>query len=149
MRTTSRAIVIKDDQLLVMERNKFGHKYIALIGGGVDPGETLEQCLVRELREEATIEIKNPRLVIIENAGNVYGTQYIYLCDWISAEPKLSPDSEEAIISKAGQNLYSPKWLPLSDLESSVFMPNELKLLLIEMVTSGFPDVPVKLTINS
>jgi ADP-ribose pyrophosphatase YjhB (NUDIX family) len=149
MRTTSRAIVLKDDQLLVMDRNKFGQKYIALIGGGLEPGESLEQCLVRELREEAMIEIANPKLVIVEDAGNVFGMQYIYLCQWVSGEPTLSASSQEALISAAGQNMYIPKWMPIQELSSSNFQPTELKQLLLEMIENGFPDTPAELTINS
>ena len=79
MRYASRAVVIKDNQLLLMHRNKFGMEYYALVGGGVDPGETPEQALYREVTEEASITIANERLVILEDAGKMYGIQYIYL----------------------------------------------------------------------
>jgi 8-oxo-dGTP diphosphatase len=149
MRTTARAIVIENDNILVMERNKFGHKYIALIGGGLEPGEELVDCLRRELAEEASIEISNPRLIIIEDAGQVFGIQYIYLCDYKTGEPKLAPDSDEALISAAGQNLYQPKWLPVSQLADSNLQPIELKELVIDMLQNGFPDKPIELTIYS
>ena len=44
MRTAVRAIVIKDQSLLVMHRNKFGQEFYALVGGGVDYGESAEQA---------------------------------------------------------------------------------------------------------
>ena len=40
-----RAIVVKENKLLVMHRNKFGHEYDTLVGGGIDVGETPEQAL--------------------------------------------------------------------------------------------------------
>jgi 8-oxo-dGTP diphosphatase len=144
MRTAARAIIIKDDQLLVMDRNKFGTKYCALVGGGVDMGETIEQALVREIREETSLEISNPRLVIIEDAGDIFGTQYIYLCDYLSGEVKLDPLSTEAQINEAGQNIYNPIWLPLKDLEAANLLPLQLKEAVIGFIKNGFP---IKLTI--
>src|SRR4051812_20844149 len=84
MRSAVRAIIIKDDQLLVMHRNKFGTEYETLIGGGVDMNETFEQALYREIREETGVQITNPRLVFTERAGEPYGTQYVFTCDYVS-----------------------------------------------------------------
>ena len=83
MKQFARAIVLKDDSLLVMRREKAGRKYCSLVGGAVDPGETPEQALYRELAEETGIEVKNHRLVITQQGGG-FGTQYIYLCDYVS-----------------------------------------------------------------
>ena len=55
MRTAVRAIIIKDNNLLVMHRNKFGNEYLTLVGGGVELNETKEQALVREVIEETSI----------------------------------------------------------------------------------------------
>ena len=149
MRQTVRAIVINQDKLLVMHRNKFGHEYYALIGGAIDAGETAEHALHRELAEESGIAVTNPRLVIIENAGEIYGTQYIYLCDYVSGEPALAADSEETKINTLGRNLYQPLWLSLSELADAKLLPVELKALLLAYLKTGFPDQPVTLTVPS
>lgn len=148
MRTTARAIVIKDDSLLVMHRNKFGHEYYALVGGAVDVGETAEQALYREVQEEAGIVIANHRLVIVEDAGDMYGMQYIYLCDFVSGEPALAPNSIEAKITADGQNLYRPMWLPLTNLPNVTFLPKELQQQLLECLKEGWPEQPLKLVIQ-
>lgn len=148
MRQAVRAIVVKDNQLLVMHRNKFGHQYYALVGGAIDIGENQLQTLQRELQEEAGITVSNPRLVIAEDAGNMYGMQYIYLCDYAGGEPTLSPDSTEAKISAAGTNLYTPMWLPLSDLPAANLLPAELKEAVIAGLKNGFPDQPLQITVR-
>jgi ADP-ribose pyrophosphatase YjhB (NUDIX family) len=148
MRTSVRAVVIKESKLLVMDRNRYGHKYIALIGGGVEKGESPKEALKREVREESTLEVANPRLIITLDAGAVYGLQYIYLCDYVSGEPKLSDNSIEQKMDKSGQNLYTPKWLDITDLEASNLLPAELKKQLIDFTRNGFPDKPLKLTIT-
>ena len=148
MRKAVRAIIIKDNALLVMHRNKFGRQYCALIGGGIDFGETPEQALYREVQEESSIAIKNHRLVIVEDAGAMYGLQYIYLCEYVSGEPVLSPESEEAKIHALGQNLYQPMWLPLTDLPQANLLPPELKQVLLERLPSNFPIEPIQLKVS-
>lgn len=149
MRQAVRAIVIKDQQLLVMHRNKFGQQFYALVGGGVDYGESPEQALYREVAEETGLQIANPRLVIIEDAGNVFGMQYIYSCDYVAGEPSLAPDSAEAMIHAAGKNLYTPMWLPLVDLPAVSLLPKELQAVLVQHCTTGWPNQPIELLINS
>jgi 8-oxo-dGTP diphosphatase len=149
MRKSVRAVVIKDDKLLLMKRNKFGDVFYSLVGGGIDYGETAEQSLHRELLEEASIAVQNPRLIIIEDAGPIFGEQYIFLCDYVHGDVALSPDSEEAKIHALGQNLYQPVWMPLSELPDIRLLPVELKQLVIEYLNSGFPNEPVSLIVRS
>jgi 8-oxo-dGTP diphosphatase len=139
MRKAVRAIIVRNDELLVMRRNKFGKIYVTLPGGGVDSGETPDQALWRELEEETGVIIAEPRLVYLEDAGEMYGVQHIYLCRYISGEPELSENSEEALISKIGQNLYQPDWLKIADLPETEFLSPRLKERLIADLVQGFP----------
>ena len=49
--------ITRGDQILLARRPAM--KYFSVIAGFVEPGETLEACLRREIREEVGIEIKN------------------------------------------------------------------------------------------
>ena len=144
MRKAVRAIILKDDKLLVMHRNKFGKEYETLPGGNIELGETPEQALLRELVEETSVEVSPKQLVFIEHAGDPYGTQYIYLCEYISGEPQLAPDSEEAHINKLGQNLYEPKWVSVTDLPDLPFLSEKLKDLLLQAVKTEFPTEAIE-----
>lgn len=146
MRSAARAIIIKDDALLVTHRNKFGMEYDILVGGGVDFGETLEQALYRELAEETGVQVANPRLVFVEHAGDPYGTQYIFLCDYVGGEPALSPHSMEYAINADGQNLYQPMWRPLKDLPQTTFRSEALKQAVLKGVKHGWPKEPLDIT---
>lgn len=146
MRTAVRAIIIKDDALLVMHRNKFGTEYDTLPGGNIEIGELPEQALTRELQEETMIEFTNPRLIVVEHAGAPYGDQFIYLCDYQSGEPKLHPDSEENEINKLGHNLYEPRWIKLADLPHLPFVSDNLKQFILQSIASTWPDAPVEIT---
>ena len=122
MKQAVRAIVVRGDKLLVMHRNKFGEQYYTLVGGGVDSGEQPEQSLHRELAEEAGLRIANPRLLFVEEAGDFYGTQYIYLCDDTGGDIAMHPQSDEA------------------HLPAAPFVSEPLKLRLIEGLRDGWPD---------
>ena len=51
--------VVKDDQILLAHGKNFPEGRYSVIAGYVDTGETLEQCVHREVKEETGIEIKN------------------------------------------------------------------------------------------
>jgi ADP-ribose pyrophosphatase YjhB (NUDIX family) len=67
-------------------------------GGFVEPGESLEQCIRRELREEAAIEIEVGRLV--GSFPDTYGpagdatVNAFFECRLVSGEP--APDDDVA-----------------------------------------------------
>jgi NAD+ diphosphatase len=50
--------VIKEDKILLARSPRFGKMY-SVIAGFVEPGETLEDCVQRELKEEVGIEVKH------------------------------------------------------------------------------------------
>lgn len=139
MRDAVRAIIFKDNNLLVMKRNKFGQEYYTLIGGGVDAGETIEQALVREIREETGVQTGQFRKVYVEDAGDMYGTQHVFWCEYLQGEPVLGPDTEEAKISALGQNTYQPMWLPLELLPEANFVSTSLKEAILDACEHGFP----------
>lgn len=142
MRKAVRAIVLKDNKLLVMHRNKFGKEYDTLPGGRIERGESHAEALLRELSEETGVRVDNPRLIYIEHAGNPYGDQFIFLCDYISGEPALRADSDEEAINKLGENLYVPGWLNIKELPSRPFVSPELKNRIVKALQSGWPVVP-------
>lgn len=145
MRKAVRAVVINDNKLLVMHRNKFGNKYNTLPGGNIEVGESPEQALYRELFEETQITVTEPRLVFVEHAGDPYGDQYVFLCKFVSGEPRLLEDSEEFRINKMGQNLYTPMWVDLGDLTNTGFLSEKLKTEILQCYANGWPESPVEI----
>lgn len=142
MRKAVRAIVVSSGQILVMHRNKFGKEYDTLPGGGVEAAESLSDALLREIYEETTIGIDNPRLVFIEHAGDMYGDQYIFVCDYLGGEPQLHSQSTEAKINSGGKNLYQPGWVSLADLPQKPFVSKQLKERILAALKDGWPTIP-------
>lgn len=51
--------VVKDEQLLLASNINFPTSFYSVLAGFVEPGETLEACVQREIKEEVGIEVKN------------------------------------------------------------------------------------------
>lgn len=146
MRRAVRAIIIKDNKLLVMNRNKFGNIYDTLPGGNIEVGETPEQALYREIEEETMVVFNNPRLVFIEHSDAIYGDQYVFLCEYVSGDPQLHPESEETAINKMGKNLYEPKWLPLEELPTAPFLSDALRKQILKCLADDWPKTVQEFT---
>jgi len=146
MRRAARSIICKDDLILVMHRSKFGQEYDILIGGGVEMGEDPAQAALREIAEETAVAVGPLKLVFIERAPEPYGTQYIFICDYISGDPKIDPTTPEAKINLMGHNLYQPVWRKISELKNVELHSPQLKEAMIEGFQKGFPDQPVDIT---
>jgi NAD+ diphosphatase len=50
--------VLKDNQILLAHSRRFPVKFYSVLAGFVEPGETLEECVKREVREEVGIAVK-------------------------------------------------------------------------------------------
>ena len=53
--------VTRGDRLLMGNSPRFPSKFYSVLAGFVEPGESLEECVKREVREEVAIEVKNIR----------------------------------------------------------------------------------------
>ncbi len=98
------AIIIRDEEVLLARRGREpGYGKWSIPGGGVKLGETLEEAVIREVREEVNLAIKVEDMVeILERIfrdpdGRV---QYHYvlvdfLCERLSGEARPSSDALE------------------------------------------------------
>ena len=53
--------VVKGNQILLASSARFKAKFYSVLAGFVEPGETLEECVQREVREEVGIAVRNIR----------------------------------------------------------------------------------------
>lgn len=142
MRQAARAIIIHNQNLLLMKRNKFGQQYYCLPGGGIEPGEKADQTVLREVYEEASIRVANPRLAFIEDTPAPFGTQYIFICEYESGEPKILEQSIEAKLNKMGKNTFEILWVPISKFAKLPFRSHVLQQTLLVAFRDGFPAQP-------
>ena len=81
-------------------------------GGKVEPGETPEAALVREIREELAVEISVGELLttVEYDYPNFHLTMHCYLCQLIGGELRLLEHQAARWLGRG--ELYSVEWLP-------------------------------------
>ena len=94
--------------------------YYSLPGGKLDPGESTEAAVRRELMEEMGIEIR-VRKQIGHYRGKVFD-HTVYAADIVSGVPRFDTNSEEARLYEGVNNTYEVAWVPVETLK-----PHDLK----------------------
>ena len=94
-------------------------------GGKLESGETPEECIVREIREELATEVKAERIlgVVDYDYPTFHLTMHCILCTIVSGDLKLLEHEAAQWINK--ENLYDAGWLPADKL----ILPEIEKLL--------------------
>jgi 8-oxo-dGTP diphosphatase len=121
--------IVKDGKILLGKRkNAHGEGSWSAPGGHLEWFESPEECALREVAEEAGIEITNLRSAAFTN--DVFkdeGKHYITLAvtaDWVSGEPQvLEPDRCERWQWFGWDELPEPRFLPLQNLLKLGFRP--------------------------
>jgi ADP-ribose pyrophosphatase YjhB (NUDIX family) len=119
--TRYQGAIIADDRILLIrhcERSS-GRSYWTIPGGGREPGETEEECVVREMREETNLEVRVESLLLDlpEPAGSrPYRRRRTYVCRVVSGEaaPGYEPEDEAA----ARYAIVEVAWFDLRSEES-------------------------------
>lgn len=136
--TRYQGFIIQDHQILLIQHSQrsTGLSYWVVPGGGRDGGESEEECVIREMKEETNLEVRIERLAFDEPApsGGVYKWRKSYICSPISGEasPGYEPEPEAA----ADYSISAVKWFDLrapsqweDELKEDPFTYPQLKML--------------------
>lgn len=150
IRQAARAVLVDDDERVLLVRFEFpaGTRW-ALPGGGIEPGETTEAALRRELAEEVGLvdaEIGPPvwiRTHIIPFIDGRFDGQQdlIHLVRTTGGEPR--PQLSWAQLE--AEHVYELRWWTLAEIAASDqhFVPGALAIHLAVLLRDGPPPAPV------
>ena len=81
-------------------------------GGKIEEGETPEECIVREIREELAVEVKAEKIIgVVEYDYPAFHlTMHCILCSVVSGDLKLLEHEDAKWVTL--ETLYSLNWLP-------------------------------------
>ena len=83
IRVSARALVVNENREILMVREKESYWYTP--GGGLEDGESLTECVKREVLEETGLEIEVGRVVLIEE---YFEGEKHFLCVYFLASTK-------------------------------------------------------------
>lgn len=101
--------------LLAFRERDSGREYWAIPGGGNEPGESEEECVRREMKEETGLDVRVELLLLDEPAleGGIYRWLKTYLCTSLSGEPASGFEPEEDTLNPV--DILGVRWLDLRD----------------------------------
>jgi NAD+ diphosphatase len=82
------ALIKREKQLLLARSPHFPPGMYSALAGFVEPGESLEQCLAREVAEEVGVQIRNARYFASQSWPFPHSLMIAFVCDWVSGEIK-------------------------------------------------------------
>ena len=126
IRISTKALILRDNAILLVEYDDESGLHYNMPGGGVEPDETLEETLKREVQEETCAEVEIGRPLIIteyEPKRNAFwgGTRHSLT---VIFECKLTGDTEPQMPQNPDPNQTAVKWIPLVDLEKVELLPH-------------------------
>lgn len=99
-------LVTKDDQCLLAHASKYPAGRFSTLAGFIEPGETAEQAVVREVKEEVGIEVGNIRYIKSQSWPFPHSLMLGFFADYLSGD--LVPDGDEILEAR----WFKPDELP-------------------------------------
>lgn len=98
-------LITRGDEILLARSPRFASGVYSTLAGFVEPGETVEQCVVREVREEVGLEIRNLQYIASQSWPFPHSLMLGFHADYVSGD----------IVPQPGE-IEDAQWFSLADL---------------------------------
>ena len=131
-------VLIEDGRLLLLRQAVTAAREWSLPGGALEPGETIEQCLVREIKEETGLEVRMKALLYVTDRYRGQTTHVVHMSFLVERTgtkplPAAWSHHDPAPSGAAGKR-REVRMVPVTDLTSYGFPVTFQRL-----VAEGFP----------
>ncbi|MBC7742509.1 MAG: NUDIX domain-containing protein [Bdellovibrionaceae bacterium] len=129
-RISAKAIVVKNDRILLIKKSDSNGDYFILPGGGQEHQENLLQTIIREVKEETGFLVKPAELLFVRDyigANHEFATESSHFHQVeLYFEAVLAEDGHtDAHLPDNGQ--IGVEWLPLSEIKNNRVYPLTLR----------------------
>lgn len=131
IRSSAKALLVKDGKLLVIRCQRGGKEYYTLPGGGQEYQESLEQTVIRECLEETGLSVKAKSLAavqeeIITDPHSIQSApEYCHEHMWYFRCEPVDSQVQETTHEDLGQT--GVRWVPLDEVKSLPILPQWLR----------------------
>lgn len=101
------ALIRRDDEVLLARSPHFPPGMYSALAGFVEAGETLEQCVAREVEEEVGVRVSGIRYFASQPWPFPNSLMIAFVCDWVSGE--IRPQDGEIEAANWFKVLHLPK----------------------------------------
>lgn len=84
------------DEILLARSPHFPQNMYSALAGFVEPGETLEQCIAREVLEEVNLRVRVAHYFASQPWPFPHSLMIAFVCDWVAGEVRANPLEIEA-----------------------------------------------------
>ena len=132
-RVSSRGIIIEDDNVYAMFRRRIKDdgtikEYYVIPGGGINENETLEENVIREMKEEFSVDVKIKGYLGKDESDETIA--HFFSCSIINGTPKLGGEELERCTE---QNYYEIRKVAIEDLD-------KVDILSTDMIMKAFKE---------
>jgi NAD+ diphosphatase len=122
------ALVRREDEILLARSPHFPPGMYSALAGFVEPGESLEQCVAREVAEEVGVEVARPRYFASQSWPFPHSLMIAFVCEWRAGE-----------IRRQESEIEEAKWFKVLQLPR---LPSKISIArkLIDAVASEMRD---------
>lgn len=131
-------VLLQGDRVLLIKQSVTAKRKWSLPGGRLEKGETIEHCLVRELKEETGLDVGVLKLLYVTDrfSGTDHVVHMMFLIESLDPVPlPLEWTHEDLHSSASSKPLREIRMVPCTELESYGFGTTFGRL-----VRDGFPD---------
>jgi 8-oxo-dGTP diphosphatase len=145
IRVCARAIIIHDNCILLNEFNN--GEYYNIPGGGAEPGESIKDVVVREVKEETGLDVEVGDLIYVleyepNKCGGCYGDTHrlslVFRCSTIGDTTVKEPTIPDFDPMNPTEICNGAKWIPIEELHKVHYVPYIHKQLMDYLANNNF-----------